>query len=299
MRCTTGMRFLLVPLLMATFAGVGATGGQQASPRPVVVLVHGRGHVDDDTVELRRIWKRDLDSALSLVGVPRLPDGDLRIAWYADILDPDFESSCGRDNSGSDSVGLESFARGFFSALASALPKSEAPEARSLLGDVLYAVDASKRCAAERRVGSAIEAAAKELRPIVVVAYSLGALIAYDYLNARAESATPIAALRFVTIGSPLGVPEIREILGHGSESLRVPKGVSAWENVFDPDDTFAAAISASEIGKGVRDVRTRAAAASDAHHIGRYLRDPATGAAVARAMCAADRQLAAACAKL
>src|SRR5688572_14456411 len=244
MRCNNRMRVLfLLPIAVATLALGGRSVEQPRGARPVVILVHGRGHIDDDSAALRRLWKRDLDSSLASVGLPHLVDSDVRLAWYADVLDPAFEGTCDLATTAGDSLGLETFARDFFASLANALPKSEAPEARGLLGDILYAVDASKRCAAERRVGGVIEAAAKEHRPIVVVAYSLGALVAYDYLNSRSASEKMISGVRLVTIGSPLGISGIREILGHGSASLRMPPGVSDWDNVYDPNDAFAGAV--------------------------------------------------------
>lgn len=294
------MRLLLLPIALAsvTFAAVHATG--EAGPRPIVVLVHGRGHLEDDSAALRQMWKRDLDSALVSVGLPRLANDDFRLAWYADLLDPASDSGCAVTRSSDDSLGLGDFARDFFGSLASALPKGDSREARELIGDLMYALDASRRCAAQRRVGRAVEAAVSEKRPVIVVAYSLGSLVTYGYLSARVTNAKPIDELRLVTIGSPLGNPDIRDLLGQGSDTLRVPFGVRSWENVYDPDDIFAGALEGSMAKQTVRDRITRSASAWDPHHIRRYLRDPATGTAVARALCAASaRDLGGPCAKL
>jgi alpha-beta hydrolase superfamily lysophospholipase len=45
-----------------------------------------------------------------------------------------------------------------------------------------------KRCASEQRLGAEIDRAKAEGRPIVIVAHSLGAVVAYDYLSARRDS---------------------------------------------------------------------------------------------------------------
>ncbi|MEX2154421.1 MAG: hypothetical protein WD825_13860 [Gemmatimonadaceae bacterium] len=270
------------------------------TPRPVIIIVHGRGHVDADSAALRRVWQRDLDSALTSVGLPKLASGDVRLAWYADVLDPDFESSCVVPDSETDSLGLVTFARDFLGSLVSTLPRNESREVRGLLGDLLYVLDASRHCAAERRIGNAIETAASENRPVIVVAYSLGSLVTYGYLHARASDSRPLPDLHLITIGSPLGNREVRELLGQGGDSLRVPPNVRAWENVYDPHDGFAAPLEGSA-PRAVRDRITESAVSDgDPHHIGRYLRDRATGAAIGRALCASARtELGDACRRL
>jgi hypothetical protein len=275
----TRMRFLL--LLIALLL-TGASAQSQQS-RPVVVLVHGRGHLDDDSLAIRRQWKRDLDSALAAVEMPALRDEDVRLAWYADVLDPAADLGCAISPAASDSAGFETFARDFLGSLASALPRNESREARMLLGDMLYAVDASRRCGAERRVAGAIDSALAHRRPVIVVAYSLGAIVAYGNLVRREPRSQE---LHFITLGSPLGNPEIRTLLGGTPEPLRLPDGVRTWENVYDPDDAFAAPLAGST--RGVRDRATVTGARGDPHYVRRYFRDAATGAALGRALCAA-----------
>jgi hypothetical protein len=251
----------------------------------VVILVHGRGHLGADSAELRREWKRDLDSALATVGLPRLVDEDVRLAWYSDALDPSFRAAC--DNaSDPDSLGVQSLFHGVISAIADAMPKNEAAEARALVADALYVMDPTTRCAAQRRVGTAIEGALAEKRPVVVVAYSLGSVVTYGYLNARKVDTTRHEDLRLITLGSPLGNTELRMLLG-GSEALRVPPGVTAWENVYDANDLFAAPLESKMPARIVRDRVMRAADIAEAHHVRRYLRDRETGAAIGRALCA------------
>lgn len=283
----------------ALFTTAPLPNGMETSPRPVIIIVHGRGHLEADSAALRREWQRGLDSALASVGLPKLASADVRLAWYADVMDPDFESSCVVRESETDSLGLATFARDFLGSLVSTLPRDESREVRGLLGDLLYVLDASRHCAAERRVGNAIEAAVSENRPVVVVAYSLGSLVTYGYLNSRSSGSGPQPDLRLITIGSPLGNREVRELLGQGGDSLRVPLNVRAWENVYDPHDGFAAPLEGSA-PRAVKDRVTESTAAGDNHHIGRYLRDRATGAALGRALCASARtELGDACTRL
>ena len=70
--------------------------------------------------------------------------------------------------------------------------------------------------------------------PVLVIAHSLGSIIAYDVLR-EAGSAREVPLL--VTVGSPLGVTEIQDLV---TTPLRVPDGVAAWRNVADGRDLVA-----------------------------------------------------------
>ena len=245
---------------------------------------------------LRREWKRDLDSSLTLVGMPALRDDDVRLAWYADVLDPESDSLCESAVS-EDSIGFGDVARGFLALVGSTMPTDDSREVRGLMGDMMYALDATKRCAAERRVGAVIAAAQREKRPVIVIAYSLGSLVTYGYLR-TAEPQPRTGDLRLVTVGSPLGVQVIREIVfGDTARMLRLPPTVAAVENVYDPSDFLSAPLEGVLSAPSVRDDATHAGERDDPHNFTRYLRDRATGAAVMRALCASSRDEYPACA--
>jgi hypothetical protein len=135
---------------------------------------------------------------------------------------------------------------------------------------------------------------------VIVVAYSLGSLVTYEYLSSR-NPAARTGDLSLITVGSPLGVREIRElVMDHAGDSLRVPQGVGTWENVYDPDDVFAAPLAGKVAAPGIVDRPTQALSGEYAHAVGRYLRDRTTGAALGRALCAsAKEQLGSACSRL
>lgn len=296
------MRFSIVPVAIfgaLTLAGAALPPAPAQGPRPLVILVHGRGQLGFDSAATRREWKRDLDSALATVGLPRLRDEDVRLAWYADVLDPASAGECAvASTSAVDELGLGDFARGFLASLTSVMSESdESFGARGLFGDILYFVDRGTRCAAEQRVGDALASAAREKRPVIVVAYSLGSLVTYAYLSTARQDAQLPSELRLVTLGSPLGMREIRDlVLESGADTLRAPRGVKSWDNVYDPDDFFSAPLS----GKGVRDRATESASNYDAHQIRRYLRDRSTGLALGHAICASLRdEIGASCSKL
>lgn len=279
------MRSLVIPLLLLAAAPSVAPVAQ--APRPLVILVHGRGQLGSDSAAMRTEWKRDLDTALASVGLPALRDDEVRLAWYADVLDPAVEGSCERPYA--TDADLAGFARGFLASIASMVPSGgeEDRQARSLLGDMLYLVDPTTRCAAETRFGNLLGAARSERRPVVVVAYSLGAVVAYEHLT-RVPAADSGPGVQLITLGAPLGVPIARELLRGDLGPLRVPPAVSRWVNVYDPADAFAPPLGLAGSTFADRPARTRSTA--DPHWVGRYLRDGETGEALARALCEATR---------
>ena len=287
------MRSLLVPVVVAalTLGAQSRCVAQRDAERPIVILVHGRGQFGYDSAATRREWKRDLDSALAIVGMPRLRDEDVRLAWYADVLDPQSDEGCGlTDDRGVDHLGLGSFARGVLSSLSSAMSDSgESREARGLFGDILYFLDSSTRCAAQERVSAVLDAATAERRPVIVVAYSLGSLVTYGHL--RAHAGPRPNDLRLITMGSPLGVRELRDLLMQSdSDSLRAPDGVKSWDNIYDPDDFFAAPLRGKVTLRDLRDRPTESESDYSPHQLRRYSRDRATGMALGRALCEATR---------
>jgi len=78
---------------------------------------------------------------------------------------------------------------------------------------------------------------AMETKPRVLVAHSLGSVIAYDWL--RRQPATSLTSL--VTIGSPLGFRGIRRALHPDlDKSLPPAPGVPAWVNIAAAQDAVA-----------------------------------------------------------
>jgi pimeloyl-ACP methyl ester carboxylesterase len=262
--------------------------------RPVILFVHGRGLGDRDTAEVRKLWFDGLASGLRSVA-PESPiaERDVRLIWYADVLDP--RSSDGCDYAAADSrakrdadtdpalKNLVSVARGLLGAITSLVADSgAATELRGLSGDAAFLGDPRKRCASEQRVADAVAQANREGRPVILVAHSLGSLVAYDYLSARTDT---VAIKRLVTVGSMVGQPELRRMLigGDAADTVALPKGVASWINVRNSGDMLATAISVS------RDVvTTQPADEPDPHEMVGYLRNRATAGAIVGGWCAA-----------
>jgi len=283
------MRFFVATILLAgVCACVSATtrATPAASDRPIVVFVHGRGQFGMDSSSLRREWEADLDSSLGPAGVPLLRDGDVRLAWYADALDPHTSNDCSvtMSQAGTVDVDARDVLTGFLGLITEALGDSARP-LRGMFGEVLYFLDGRTRCAAEHRVGDVIEGALREHRPVVVIAYSLGSLVAYGYLSsARADSLA--GRIRLITVGSPLALEPVRELVfGDRDATLRVPRAVASWDNVYDADDILSGPLAPNLPVNAVRDLETHARTPDDAHALTRYLRDPAMGGALKHAL--------------
>jgi hypothetical protein len=71
--------------------------------------------------------------------------------------------------------------------------------------------------------------------PVVVVAHSLGSVVAHDVLRSWQGPAREVPLL--VTLGSPLGTEEIQDLL---VRPLQVPAGTGRWLNACDRRDVVA-----------------------------------------------------------
>ncbi|AHG91646.1 hypothetical protein J421_4109 [Gemmatirosa kalamazoonensis] len=280
-------------------------------PRPIVLIVHGRGQAGRDSAALRRDALDALrEGARAATGRALLDDDDVRVVWYADLL-----AARGTTGGCGDDVRLpvaKDSPLGVFAQVAGALldavasaARSDAPndsstrELGSLAGDLHFLGDPGSRCAAERRVGDALARARREHRPVVLVARSLGGLVAWgDLLRDTTTSRAPLV-YRLVTLGSPVASADVRRLLFGDERSADVPPGVGSWRNVVGEGDPFAAhATSIDSLADSARvaDLRTESPHRDDPHGLLGYLRDPTTARAVIGAWCDAARRSDASC---
>jgi lecithin:cholesterol acyltransferase len=91
--------------------------------------------------------------------------------------------------------------------------------------------------AIRERLREPLHAAHARGRQIMLIAHSMGSIVAYDVLRAADRSLPDLRIEHFVTLGSPLGLTEIKEIV---ARPLRVPECVARWSNFADPRDYAA-----------------------------------------------------------
>jgi pimeloyl-ACP methyl ester carboxylesterase len=284
---------MLRPLTLAGLALLAAVAQPSDRGRPVILLVHGRGMTDRDTAAMRKFWFGALSSGAKTVARDSLiTERDVRVVWYADVLDPRSAAGCDYDpndprarreaSEDPDLKSLVSMAGSLLGSLTSLIADTEATsQLRGLAADASVLSDARKRCASERRLAEAIDRALREGRPIILVAHSLGSLVAYDYLSTRSDT---VLVNRLVTIGSMLGSP-IRHLLigGDSTDTLSTPASVKEWVNVRNEQDLLAVPLS---IG---RDIATNPPPDEpDAHEMVGYLRGPVAAKEVLIGWCAA-----------
>ena len=94
---------------------------------------------------------------------------------------------------------------------------------------------------------------------IMVIAHSMGSIIAYDVLRALGRETRSLAIDHFVTIGSPLGLPHVKYKIYQENDLVRTPSVVNRWTNFADRRDPVAADVQlASDYAPNDRGVRVR-----------------------------------------
>ncbi|MEU1803350.1 SAV_2336 N-terminal domain-related protein [Streptomyces sp. NPDC019937] len=213
--------------------------GERFTAVPRVLGVHGFGHGQHTAAELARQWLLALRDGVERVGrTGPPPPFDVRVAHYGGALrTPGEQRPTGEQGEQADG-GNGGNGRGRLRRLADALARAVRLPNTLLpgIGRELhtYLNDPARRTRARHIVAEAIA----ERRPDVVIAHSLGALVAYEALWDRPD--LPVGLL--VTLGAPLGLDAVFDRLepapadGRG----RRPPGVRRWVNLAGTDDPLA-----------------------------------------------------------
>ncbi|GEO98084.1 esterase/lipase family protein [Methylobacterium haplocladii] len=98
-----------------------------------------------------------------------------------------------------------------------------------------YLEDAAFRSAARDRLREVVERHAGSR--ILLVAHSMGSLIAYDVLRMLERDGVDLCVEHFVTLGAPLGLSDVRLKMQEEHGDLKVPEGVRRWSNLVDRTD--------------------------------------------------------------
>ncbi|MFE6233798.1 hypothetical protein [Cellulosimicrobium sp. NPDC057862] len=240
-----------------------------------LVLVHGRDNQGLDADVLDRTWTAVLDAGLSAAGSGRvLHDDDTAFVFYADTLAglvagdaepppvtvhalaalPDAELAFvaavaeevlrgagagvparpeGAGTGGGADVGA--WLNLLLSALDRYVPGLSSGVVVLLARDVwAYLHDDAVRT----RIDDAVAAAIPADGPAVVIAHSLGSVVAYSVLREHPDAARWDVPL-LLTLGSPLAIRAIRDALA-ARAPLRVPAPVRRWVAARDRRDALA-----------------------------------------------------------
>ena len=253
----------------------------------VIIGIHGLANKPPEE-ELRRWWKQSLVEGLENIGVEN-PELDFRIVYWAKLLykyplhrepymqfdklydDEPYEPADPRDlkaykDSWRDD--LRAAARGFVGSTVDKLKESFGMDklADWALGELLRDLDfyyqdrkiphaggsGSARKVLKEVLARTLEQASGEGKEILLIAHSMGTIISYDALRDLGNvSGNQVEIARYVTIGSPLGLPHVKwKIIEEreGSEKwqddpvLRTPSIVTGgWTNFADRKDPVAA----------------------------------------------------------
>lgn len=98
-----------------------------------------------------------------------------------------------------------------------------------------YLEDPTFRRDARARLRDAIRAHAGSC--LLLVAHSMGSLIAYDVMRMLERERAEFCVDHFVTLGAPLGLSDVRMKMEAEHGGLRVPDSVKRWSNLMDRGD--------------------------------------------------------------
>ncbi|MFE0774488.1 hypothetical protein [Streptomyces sp. NPDC058861] len=278
-----------------------------------VVLVHGIAQHVKGPETTARAWLPALNDGLRLSGADALPPQDVSVAFYGDLFRPSGHRALGEPPLTASDVlpGLEDdLLLSWWRGAADAEPRVPGPDVparlrtprvvqralnalshssfftglseSAMIGSARqvrrYFDDAEIRHAAGDRLARAVTPDTS-----LVIAHSLGSVVAYEGLCARPH----LHDLALLTLGSPLGVrgmvfDRIRPAPQGGRARWPVP--VKRWTNIADSGDAVALVKElAPAFGSRIQDVTVHNG--SRAHDVQPYLTARETGLAIAEAL--------------
>jgi len=179
------------------------------------------------------------------------------------------------------------------------LPRLDAAMAWLFPDTDLYITQERYQCATDRRVAGALLSAKRDGRPVILVAHSMGTLVAFNLLVqddqvARRKGRAPdydVAA--FVSVGSQLGIqPLVEDLIGRSVTPFPSPHSVKTWRNLRGDVDWVAplailGTYDVRHMSPAYTDYQIRTASRNP-HDISEYLRHPATARTIVAAWCRA-----------
>lgn len=240
---------------------------------PLIVGIHGLANKPEENI-LSKWWRLSIEEGLRKNENVSDPDFDFDMVYWANQLyknplhhDEDFyfdqhfnnepyvEAVAGTLKSKRDGL-LDSVIAGAFDLGGETLDLMKEKLGLDSLADAflgkllkdlsLYYQDEGKRNSLRSTLTQAL--LANQGRKIMLVAHSMGTIIAYDVLTLLGQSNPDFEIDHFVTIGSPLGIPHVKGKIieefthrGNENERVRTPSVVkNRWVNFADRKDPVA-----------------------------------------------------------
>jgi hypothetical protein len=245
-----------------------------------LIFIHGRAQEHKDSTALKQEWLEALHEGLAKSGLTLpLRDADIRFPFYGDTLFDLVAGRSSSDAAAVVVRGTEAdrdemrFVRAVLEEVRTQVGITDAqladvagsdvvqrgPQNWEWLQGVLRAVDRFvphgsgaaialatrdvyqylNNTAIRLQIDDGVAQALTAGRDAVVVSHSLGTVVAYHLLSTQGVARgweTPL----FITLGSPLGISEVRKAVRGSAGPLRCPPCASAWFNAMDERDVVA-----------------------------------------------------------
>jgi pimeloyl-ACP methyl ester carboxylesterase len=251
-----------------------------------LIYIHGRGH----NAPRSQVWRQGFEVGLSRAGYDidreALKTLALPVKYAAYLnpgvtIDPPPPGASPREVTESDRAGLKSRNDGVEDRIGPGLPVGAKSRVlgrvsrhqgiidqvlKQRFADVaLYLEDADRR----RRILSEVRQQLPDRGRAILIGHSLGSIIALDLLRDWPQDLTIDALL---TIGSPAGLPQMREHLEECRDYLPADI-INVWLNVFDSEDPITAGGGLRAVyGDLVVDHHVENGGVRDNHDVDRYL---------------------------
>jgi hypothetical protein len=290
-RLLVGIRSRWLALIVAAaFTVTHRSAGQSTlAGRPVIIFVHGRGLSGLPADSVSKAWIQSFQEGQRRIGFTRIRDDDIRVAWYGSAS---LGAACVTTD-GSLNVDRRSFLQRLAEILAR-FPSIEERAGRAFFADTQeYFSDGCYQGQVDRALEMELASARLAKRPVVLVAHSMGSLVAFAVLT-RMWIPAEGESVGFITFGSMLGMEEMpRALLGAYVESpVPVPQALTRWINVRNDGDVLSFPTSGrfrSIVPPRIPvDVMINAQGAGR-HSAETYLRDPTFALVIATAWCGAS----------
>ena len=232
--------------------------------RSIIVGVHGLANKPPERT-LTNFWKKSILEGLKRNCENTEQKVDLDVVYWADINYPKPIPHGKNDEPYARAPGraeLKTYQDGWRDEVfAGALSWAAKPldwAKRHFGGDLIDTVLAAKlrdlsryyenETARDQMRGRLTETLAKHKdKSIMLIAHSMGSIIAYDVLRAMGREDRDFQVDHLITIGSPLGLPHVKHKIYSENHMVRTPSVVKKWTNFADRRDPVALDVHLSD----------------------------------------------------